>query len=173
MVLGDVAARKLLESWDEHSLATSLTYLFLCIFFVSCFKFSTRQPSDEHAARVHKPLSAHRSQQGKAARPERKEWSAPGKGDEASCVLCLCPQVCFAGCMSGLTLGLMSMDIVELEVLRRSGSELEAKQAARIIPVVTDAHFLLVSHTYTHTHAHTQHSLASTRASRTLQYHRI
>ncbi len=46
--------------------------------------------------------------------------------------------------MSGLTLGLMSMDIVELEVLRRSGSELEARQAGNIIPVVKDAHFLLV-----------------------------
>lgn len=53
-------------------------------------------------------------------------------------------QVLFAGMMSGLTLGLMSMDIVELEVLRRSGSETEAKQAERIIPVIKDAHFLLV-----------------------------
>ncbi len=47
--------------------------------------------------------------------------------------------------MSGLTLGLMSMDIVELEVLRRSGSDVEARQAANIIPVVKDAHFLLAS----------------------------
>ena len=29
------------------------------------------------------------------------------------------------GCMSGLTLGLLSLDIVDLEVLKRSGSEQE------------------------------------------------
>ncbi len=36
------------------------------------------------------------------------------------------------------------MDKVELEVLRRSGSELEKQQAERILPVIKDAHFLLV-----------------------------
>lgn len=47
--------------------------------------------------------------------------------------------------MSGLTLGLMSMDIVELEVLKRSGSVQEQRHAERIIPVIKDAHFLLVT----------------------------
>lgn len=63
----------------------------------------------------------------------------------STCSTCPHAQVLFAGLMSGLTLGLMSMDIVELEVLRRSGSETEAKQAERIIPVIKDAHFLLVT----------------------------
>ena len=35
------------------------------------------------------------------------------------------------GCMSGLTLGLLSLDIVELEVLKRSGSEHE-QHCARV-----------------------------------------
>lgn len=61
-----------------------------------------------------------------------------------SLAACMHAQVCFAGLMSGLTLGLMSMDIVELEVLRRSGSEKEARQAERIIPLLRNAHFLLV-----------------------------
>lgn len=50
-----------------------------------------------------------------------------------------------AGLMSGLTLGLMSLDDVELEVLKRSGSRREQKYAATIAPVVSNAHFLLVT----------------------------
>jgi metal transporter CNNM len=37
--------------------------------------------------------------------------------------------VCFAGIMSGLTLGLMSLGLMDLEVLQRSGTPLEKKQA--------------------------------------------
>ena len=43
-----------------------------------------------------------------------------------SCVLVL-----FAGIMSGLTLGLMSLGLVELEILQRSGTPAEKKQAGR------------------------------------------
>ena len=37
--------------------------------------------------------------------------------------------------MSGLTLGLLQLDTVDLEVLRRSGTERERRHAARIEPV--------------------------------------
>jgi hypothetical protein len=37
--------------------------------------------------------------------------------------------------MSGLTLGLLQLDVVDLEVLRRSGTPRERSQAARIEPV--------------------------------------
>lgn len=37
----------------------------------------------------------------------------------------------FAGLMSGLTLGLMSLGLVDLEVLRRSGSDEEKRQAGK------------------------------------------
>lgn len=40
--------------------------------------------------------------------------------------------VCFAGIMSGLTLGLMSLGVMDLEVLQRSGTDLEKKQASKI-----------------------------------------
>lgn len=53
--------------------------------------------------------------------------------------------VCFAGIMSGLTLGLMSLGLMDLEVLQRSGTPLEKKQAAAITPVVTKQHQLLVT----------------------------
>lgn len=53
--------------------------------------------------------------------------------------------VCFAGMVSGLTLGLMSLDAVEMEVLKRSGTEFEKRAAARIIPVIANEHFLLVT----------------------------
>ncbi|XP_013584347.1 putative DUF21 domain-containing protein At1g03270 isoform X1 [Brassica napus] len=56
-----------------------------------------------------------------------------------------CLLVLFAGIMSGLTLGLMSLGLVELEILQQSGSSAEKKQAAAILPVVKKQHQLLVT----------------------------
>ncbi|GFP97847.1 putative duf21 domain-containing protein at1g03270 [Phtheirospermum japonicum] len=56
-----------------------------------------------------------------------------------------CFLVLFAGIMSGLTLGLMSLGLVELEILQRSGTAVEKKQAAIITPVVQKQHQLLVT----------------------------
>ncbi|CAN6481957.1 unnamed protein product [Victoria cruziana] len=53
--------------------------------------------------------------------------------------------VLFAGIMSGLTLGLMSLGLVDLEILERSGTPVEKKQAAAILPVVQKQHQLLVT----------------------------
>ncbi|GLT44249.1 hypothetical protein SLA2020_181580 [Shorea laevis] len=49
----------------------------------------------------------------------------------------------FAGLMSGLTLGLMSMSLVDLEVLAKSGMPSDQKHAAKILPVVRKQHLLL------------------------------
>ncbi|KAF5731879.1 CBS domain-containing family protein [Tripterygium wilfordii] len=51
--------------------------------------------------------------------------------------------VLFAGLMSGLTLGLMSMSLVDLEVLAKSGSPADRKHALKILPVVQNQHLLL------------------------------
>ncbi|XP_004252223.1 DUF21 domain-containing protein At4g14240 [Solanum lycopersicum] len=56
-----------------------------------------------------------------------------------------CLLVLFAGIMSGLTLGLMSLGLVELEILQRSGTRSEKNQAATILPVVQKQHQLLVT----------------------------
>ncbi|KAJ6794289.1 DUF21 domain-containing protein-like [Iris pallida] len=56
-----------------------------------------------------------------------------------------CFLVLFAGIMSGLTLGLMSLGLVELEILQRSGTATEKRQAATIFPVVQKQHQLLVT----------------------------
>ncbi|KAL3517551.1 hypothetical protein ACH5RR_020140 [Cinchona calisaya] len=56
-----------------------------------------------------------------------------------------CFLVLFAGIMSGLTLGLMSLGLVELEILQRSGTPNEKMQAAVILPVVQKQHQLLVT----------------------------
>ncbi|XVF21808.1 hypothetical protein REPUB_Repub12eG0121900 [Reevesia pubescens] len=56
-----------------------------------------------------------------------------------------CLLVLFAGIMSGLTLGLMSLSLVDLEILQRSGTVIEKKQAAVILPVVKKQHQLLVT----------------------------
>ncbi|KAL1193997.1 DUF21 domain-containing protein [Cardamine amara subsp. amara] len=51
--------------------------------------------------------------------------------------------VLFAGLMSGLTLGLMSMSLVDLEVLAKSGTPRDRNHAAKILPVVKNQHLLL------------------------------
>ncbi|KAL6210523.1 hypothetical protein ACLB2K_015755 [Fragaria x ananassa] len=56
-----------------------------------------------------------------------------------------CLLVLFAGIMSGLTLGLMSLNLVDLEILQRSGTSDQKKQAAAILPVVKKQHQLLVT----------------------------
>ncbi|XP_072959645.1 DUF21 domain-containing protein At4g14240-like [Typha angustifolia] len=56
-----------------------------------------------------------------------------------------CFLVLFAGMMSGLTLGLMALGLVELEILQRSGTPSEKEQAAKILPVVQKQHQLLVT----------------------------
>ncbi|GAB4826311.1 hypothetical protein Ancab_009176 [Ancistrocladus abbreviatus] len=51
--------------------------------------------------------------------------------------------VCFAGLMSGLTLGLMSLSLVDLEVLVKAGQPEDRKNAAKILPIVKKQHLLL------------------------------
>ncbi|GLT35889.1 hypothetical protein SLA2020_103040 [Shorea laevis] len=51
--------------------------------------------------------------------------------------------VCFAGLMSGLTLGLMSLSLVELEVLVKAGQPQDRKNAEKILPIVKNQHLLL------------------------------
>ncbi|KAK8522329.1 hypothetical protein V6N12_056041 [Hibiscus sabdariffa] len=53
--------------------------------------------------------------------------------------------VVFAGMMSGLTLGLMSLSLVDLEVLAKSGTLADRRHAAKILPVVKNQHLLLVT----------------------------
>ncbi|KAI3448204.1 hypothetical protein Pfo_004869 [Paulownia fortunei] len=51
--------------------------------------------------------------------------------------------VTFAGLMSGLTLGLMSLSLVDLEVLAKSGTPRDKQHAVKILPVVKNQHLLL------------------------------
>ncbi|KAL0400686.1 UNVERIFIED_CONTAM: DUF21 domain-containing protein [Sesamum latifolium] len=47
------------------------------------------------------------------------------------------------GLMSGLTLGLMSLSLVDLEVLIKAGKPEDRKNAAKILPIVKNQHLLL------------------------------
>ncbi|CAL9119933.1 unnamed protein product [Musa acuminata var. zebrina] len=58
-------------------------------------------------------------------------------------ILIIALLVLFAGLMSGLTLGLMSLSLVDLEVLAKSGTPQDRKHAAKILPVVKRQHLLL------------------------------
>ncbi|KAK2988719.1 hypothetical protein RJ640_020984 [Escallonia rubra] len=58
-------------------------------------------------------------------------------------VLIVAGLVAFAGLMAGLTLGLMSLGLVDLEVLIKSGRTQDRIHAAKIFPVVKNQHLLL------------------------------
>ncbi|KAL9651395.1 hypothetical protein ABK040_001345 [Willaertia magna] len=53
--------------------------------------------------------------------------------------------ICGAGMMSGLTLGLLSLDSMSLEILKTTGTEREKKYAKRLAPLVKRHHLLLVT----------------------------
>ncbi|KAK9829089.1 hypothetical protein WJX72_003831 [[Myrmecia] bisecta] len=53
--------------------------------------------------------------------------------------------VLIGGVMSGLTLGLMSLDALDLEVLSRTGTPKEQKYAKRVLPVIRKPHLVLVT----------------------------
>lgn len=53
--------------------------------------------------------------------------------------------VLFGGAMSGLTVGLMSLDAEDLELKLASGTAEEQEQARRVLPVISKHHFLLVT----------------------------
>jgi len=53
--------------------------------------------------------------------------------------------VLIAGLMSGLTLGLMSLDRMDLEILMQSGTDRQKKHAGRILPLLDYHHWLLVT----------------------------
>lgn len=53
--------------------------------------------------------------------------------------------VCFAGMMSGLTVGMMSLDDLDLEIKLNSGTDEEKMYAKKVIPIVSRHHFLLVT----------------------------
>jgi len=57
------------------------------------------------------------------------------KGERLFFILASVALVLLAGLMSGLTLGLMSLDVVDLQVILRSGSEREKRYARKIAPV--------------------------------------
>lgn len=53
--------------------------------------------------------------------------------------------VLFAGLMSGLTLGLMTLDLIDLQILQRGGEERKSSYASKIIPLIKRHHLTLVT----------------------------
>jgi len=53
--------------------------------------------------------------------------------------------VLFGGLMSGLTLGLLSLDEMDMAVIERSGSEVEKARARKIKTLISNQHMLLVT----------------------------
>jgi metal transporter CNNM len=58
-------------------------------------------------------------------------------------MVCLC--ILSAGLAAGLTIGLISIDRNELRLMSINGTEEQKKQAAKILPLIKDHHWLLVT----------------------------
>ncbi|KAL6775935.1 hypothetical protein ACKKBG_A19145 [Auxenochlorella protothecoides x Auxenochlorella symbiontica] len=74
---------------------------------------------------------------------EEAEPLSPGM-TTAYILLCIV-LVIFSGIMAGLTLGLLSLDRVDLQVIKRSGTERERWLVSRIEPVLAKPHYLLAT----------------------------
>lgn len=76
-----------------------------------------------------------------------KEQERDNNAWQAKLVESLCSVfiVLFAGMMSGLTMGLMSMDMTNLKIVARSGDSVQKKYAKKIMPLVRKHHLLLVT----------------------------
>ncbi|KAK9825434.1 hypothetical protein WJX81_007178 [Elliptochloris bilobata] len=73
-------------------------------------------------------------------------YELESKGGEAVFLIGICVGLTLlAGLVSGLTLGLMSLDMIDLEMLKRSGTARERVYAKRITPVLKRPHMLLVT----------------------------
>ncbi|BFZ64568.1 hypothetical protein YB2330_005715 [Saitoella coloradoensis] len=60
-------------------------------------------------------------------------------------VIVIAVLVIFSGIIAGLTLGLMTLDETQLQVLARSGNPTQRRHAEKILPVRRNGHLLLVS----------------------------
>ncbi|RHY28679.1 hypothetical protein DYB32_005778 [Aphanomyces invadans] len=53
--------------------------------------------------------------------------------------------ICIAGMMAGLTMGLLSLDKLNLQILQLEGSDVEKERASRVLPLIQRHHRLLVT----------------------------
>ncbi|TYZ62470.1 hypothetical protein PybrP1_005591 [[Pythium] brassicae (nom. inval.)] len=53
--------------------------------------------------------------------------------------------VCAAGMMAGLTMGMLSLDMLNMRILELEGTEEQKKHAARVLPILNQHHLLLVT----------------------------
>lgn len=53
--------------------------------------------------------------------------------------------ICAAGMMAGLTMGLLSLDMLNMRILELEGTDLQKKQAKQVLPILHQHHFLLVT----------------------------
>ena len=52
---------------------------------------------------------------------------------------------CFAGLMSGLTVGYTGIDELDLKVKLENGTDEEVKAALKVIPIITKHHYMLTT----------------------------
>ncbi|ETV94734.1 hypothetical protein H310_11700 [Aphanomyces invadans] len=61
------------------------------------------------------------------------------------CLLSVIGLIAVAGMMAGLTMGLLSLDQLNLQILQTSGTDDEKDQAEKLLPIVKQHHLLLVT----------------------------
>jgi CBS domain containing-hemolysin-like protein len=73
------------------------------------------------------------------------QGTAASPAETAAYALIVIGLLCVSGLMAGLVLGLFSLDRLDLEVIKRVGTASEKKWAEKVLPVIRNKHFLLVT----------------------------
>jgi metal transporter CNNM len=88
----------------------------------------------------------------KTALKSRKDREDPIDASELAVFMgIIVTLVLLGGIVAGLTIGLMSLDETNLTLLMRSGTAVQKKHAAKIIPIRKNTHLLLVTLLLTNT----------------------
>ncbi|KAJ5078763.1 ancient conserved domain protein-related [Anaeramoeba ignava] len=113
--------------------------LFLFLLFLTLIIVDTKK--DQHNTERNKKTYG----EGEKLIAEVQHHISPGTGKFYLYLIICISLVLIAGLMSGLTIGLLSLNLRELEILKSVGDPNERKYAAKIIPLVRNHHWLLVT----------------------------
>ncbi|KAJ0398826.1 hypothetical protein P43SY_004957 [Pythium insidiosum] len=92
---------------------------------------------------IHKEMSVEAVQNLMLETEEAQETERPG---EFWLYLSICVAlITTAGLMAGLTMGLLSLDMLNMRILQMEGSADEKRWASRVLPILSKHHFLLVT----------------------------
>lgn len=133
---------------NPMNLDTACPSLYQFLQSQSSFALDTKESGQKFVSDVldafHKdgPLCGHQFYTDSIRRGLQEDLGEQSRGTAiALVILCL---VC-AGLASGLTQGLLSLDLMEMKIISRSGTDKEKLHASKVLPLLSNHHLLLVT----------------------------